>query len=198
VCVSTRGQGLKERSSSIIVAESRGMGLSQDYGMDDILSETSLPYPAQTKQVVGEISGIVTNVTSISFSDRIMVTITQAGRLAQWVSKLPSLWCVFVSETHETSSGPCSSVRRKPHTSRCDPSTLLQRRRTPTFHTLYTKITPRSRKSTARDDGAIIRFADCERNYHQEPSRDTNPGSGARPRQRSRSRGGQRNFPQAR
>jgi proteasome assembly chaperone 3 len=71
------------------------MGLSQDYGMDDILSETSLPYPAQTRQAVGEINGIVTNVTSISFSDRIMVTITQAGRLAQWVSKRPSLWCVL-------------------------------------------------------------------------------------------------------
>jgi len=67
------------------------MGLSQDYGMDDVLSETNLPYPAQTKQVAGEINGIVTNVTSISFSDRIMVTITQAGRLAQWVSKRPSL-----------------------------------------------------------------------------------------------------------
>jgi proteasome assembly chaperone 3 len=67
------------------------MGLSQDYGMDDVLSEMSLPYPAQTKQVAGEINGIVTNVTSISFSDRIMVTITQAGRLAQWVSKHPSL-----------------------------------------------------------------------------------------------------------
>jgi proteasome assembly chaperone 3 len=72
------------------------MGLSQDYGMDDILSETNLPYPAQTKQAAGEINGIVTDVTSISFSDRIMVTITQAGRLAQWVSKRSSLWCMLV------------------------------------------------------------------------------------------------------
>ena len=53
--------------------------------MDDVLSETSLPYPAQTKQIAGEIHGVATDVTSVSFSDRIMVTITQAGRLAQWV-----------------------------------------------------------------------------------------------------------------
>ena len=164
------------------------MGLSQDYGMDDILSETNLPYPAQTKQAAGEINGIVTDVTSISFSDRIMVTITQAGRLAQWVSKRSQpLVCVCFYEAHETSLDPCSSVRRKPHPSRCDLSTLLQRRRAPTFNTLYTKVTPRSRKSTTRDDGAIVRFADCERHYHQEPRRDTNPGSGTRPRQRSRS-----------
>jgi hypothetical protein len=62
------------------------MGLPQDHGMANFLSETNLPYPAQTKQTVGEINGIVTDVTSISFSDRIMVTITQDGRLAQWVN----------------------------------------------------------------------------------------------------------------
>src|SRR2546423_12665682 len=32
----------------VITANGCGMGLPQDYGMDDILSETSLPYPAQT------------------------------------------------------------------------------------------------------------------------------------------------------
>ena len=68
------------------------MGLPQDYGMDDVLSEATLPYPAQTKQTVGEINGVVTDVMSISFSDKIMVTITQAGRLAQWVTNYISLW----------------------------------------------------------------------------------------------------------
>lgn len=55
-------------------------------------SESSQPqdmaaasYPAITKQAAGLVDGILTNVTSIQFTDKIMVTITQGGRLAQWV-----------------------------------------------------------------------------------------------------------------
>jgi hypothetical protein len=47
--------------------------------------ELNLPYPAQTKQAAGQVDGVPTDVMVISFSDKIMVTITQAGRLAQWV-----------------------------------------------------------------------------------------------------------------
>lgn len=43
-------------------------------------------YPATTRQAAGHIDGILTDVMSSSFSDKIMVTITQKGRLAQWVS----------------------------------------------------------------------------------------------------------------
>lgn len=42
-------------------------------------------YPAVTKQAAGSVDGVLTNVTSIMFADKIMVTITQGGRLAQWV-----------------------------------------------------------------------------------------------------------------
>ena len=42
-------------------------------------------YPAITKQAASTIDGIDTDVTSIVFSDKIMITITQNGRLAQWV-----------------------------------------------------------------------------------------------------------------
>ncbi|KAI4244687.1 MAG: hypothetical protein L6R40_002891 [Gallowayella cf. fulva] len=42
-------------------------------------------YPATTKQAAGYIDGILTDVMTTSFSDRIMVTITQNGRLAQWI-----------------------------------------------------------------------------------------------------------------
>ena len=42
-------------------------------------------YPAITKQVASTIDGIDTDVTSTAFSDKIMITITQGGRLAQWV-----------------------------------------------------------------------------------------------------------------
>ncbi|KAL9025545.1 MAG: hypothetical protein Q9196_005650 [Gyalolechia fulgens] len=43
------------------------------------------PYPAITKQAADHIDGVLTDVTSTWFSDKIMVTITQNGRLAQWI-----------------------------------------------------------------------------------------------------------------
>ena len=46
-------------------------------------------YPATTKQVAGLVDGQVTDVMIIYFTDKIMITITQDGRLAQWVSILP-------------------------------------------------------------------------------------------------------------
>ncbi|KAL8670407.1 MAG: hypothetical protein Q9168_005055 [Polycauliona sp. 1 TL-2023] len=42
-------------------------------------------YPAATRQAAGHIDGILTDVMSTSFSDKIMITITQKGRLAQWI-----------------------------------------------------------------------------------------------------------------
>ena len=42
-------------------------------------------YPAITKQAAGIIDNIHTDVTCTTFSDKIMITITQNGRLAQWV-----------------------------------------------------------------------------------------------------------------
>ncbi|KAL8905335.1 MAG: hypothetical protein Q9171_006709 [Xanthocarpia ochracea] len=43
-------------------------------------------YPAITRQAAGYIDGILTDVMYSSFSDKIMVTITQRGRLAQWIN----------------------------------------------------------------------------------------------------------------
>lgn len=45
-----------------------------------------LPFPAPTKQVAGMINGVKTDVMVMNFSDKIMVTISQEGRLAHWVS----------------------------------------------------------------------------------------------------------------
>ena len=62
------------------------MGLPDDYNMNknqEVILE--LPYPAQTKQAVAAVNGLLTDVMVISFSDKIMVTITQEGRLAHWV-----------------------------------------------------------------------------------------------------------------
>merc|ERR1712098_291820 len=48
--------------------------------------DSNLPFPAPSKQAAGEINGTKTDVSSISFSDKIMITVTQNGRLAQWVT----------------------------------------------------------------------------------------------------------------
>lgn len=45
----------------------------------------NLPFPAQTKQAAGVVRGVQSNVMVVSFSDKILVTISQSGRLAQWV-----------------------------------------------------------------------------------------------------------------
>lgn len=46
---------------------------------------TPTPYPATTKSETVTIGGISTTATSISFADKIMITISQHGRLAHWV-----------------------------------------------------------------------------------------------------------------
>lgn len=54
-------------------------------GLQDSLQ---LPFPAATKQVAGLVNGVQTDVTTMNFSDKIMVTISQAGRLAHWVGSV--------------------------------------------------------------------------------------------------------------
>ncbi|CEL01671.1 hypothetical protein ASPCAL01251 [Aspergillus calidoustus] len=44
-----------------------------------------LPFPASTKQVSGDVKGIPTNVTAIKFNDKILITISQKGRLGHWL-----------------------------------------------------------------------------------------------------------------
>ncbi|KAI9802781.1 MAG: hypothetical protein M1833_001380 [Piccolia ochrophora] len=60
--------------------------------LDQIIPQTEtntntipVPFPGQTKQAASIIDGIHTDVMSIAFADKIMITVTQAGRLAQWV-----------------------------------------------------------------------------------------------------------------
>lgn len=60
------------------------MGLPQESIMKND-TEATAPFPAQTKQAAGEVAGIKTDVASVSFADKIMIMITQGGRLAQWV-----------------------------------------------------------------------------------------------------------------
>lgn len=42
-------------------------------------------YPAKSRVAAGIVNGVATEVTSTNYSDRILVTISQEGRLSQWV-----------------------------------------------------------------------------------------------------------------
>lgn len=43
------------------------------------------PFPAPSKHATGLVDGVPTEITSMNFSDKIVVTLSQEGRLAQWV-----------------------------------------------------------------------------------------------------------------
>ncbi|KAF7717659.1 Uncharacterized protein PECH_002961 [Penicillium ucsense] len=45
----------------------------------------NLPFPAATKQVAGHVEGVKTDVMVVSFSDKIMLTVSQEGRLSHWL-----------------------------------------------------------------------------------------------------------------
>lgn len=67
--------------------------------VENPLDSLQLPYPAKTKEATGLVDGVRTNVMSVSFSDKLLVTIIQEGRLAQWVSAQPihlnSVWLIM-------------------------------------------------------------------------------------------------------
>lgn len=49
------------------------------------VSAYASPYPAPSKSTSGTVNGRLTSVSSIGFSDNILITISQAGKLAHWV-----------------------------------------------------------------------------------------------------------------
>jgi proteasome assembly chaperone 3 len=48
---------------------------------------TSTSYPARTKTSSSSIQGLETTATCVNFADKILITVTQDGRLAHWVYK---------------------------------------------------------------------------------------------------------------
>lgn len=78
--------------------------------MADALDDLPIPYPAKTKEATGLVNGIPTNVMSVTFSDKILVTITQEGRLAQWVTATLSLmYTSSLTHTGSCTNGQCQS-----------------------------------------------------------------------------------------
>lgn len=56
-------------------------------------------FPASTRTAAGDVDGVHTNVMVLRFADKIMVTISQGGRLAHWVRKAP-VWPVRPRSAH--------------------------------------------------------------------------------------------------
>ncbi|OAX82029.1 hypothetical protein ACJ72_03626 [Emergomyces africanus] len=54
-------------------------------GTGPLPDQSTLPFPAPTKQAAGVLGGVLTEVMSVSFSDKILVTISQKGKLGQWL-----------------------------------------------------------------------------------------------------------------
>ncbi|GAM39812.1 hypothetical protein TCE0_034r11660 [Talaromyces pinophilus] len=59
--------------------------MAETIDLNSLNEVLNLPFPAQTKQVAGKINGVLTDVLSMGFSDRILVTVSQEGRLAHWL-----------------------------------------------------------------------------------------------------------------
>lgn len=53
--------------------------------MADISQIKEEAFPAPSKQANGLIDGVETEAMVMNFSDKIMVTLSQEGRLSQWV-----------------------------------------------------------------------------------------------------------------
>ncbi|KAL2815955.1 hypothetical protein BJX63DRAFT_430549 [Aspergillus granulosus] len=59
--------------------------MADAFDINSLQGSLDLPFPASTKQASGEVKGIPTNVTSIKFSDKILITVSQKGRLGHWL-----------------------------------------------------------------------------------------------------------------
>ncbi|PMD49437.1 uncharacterized protein K444DRAFT_605635 [Hyaloscypha bicolor E] len=55
----------------------------RDLGVDGGVEDSR--FPAPSKQAAGLVNGTQTDVSSVYFSDKILITISQGGRLSQWI-----------------------------------------------------------------------------------------------------------------
>ena len=80
--IHTRAPRLHHVKVAVILLAAMPVPIATDFSQIPNIQAT---YPAITKQSAGTIDGVHTDVNSTTFSDKIMVTVTQNGRLAQWV-----------------------------------------------------------------------------------------------------------------
>jgi hypothetical protein len=92
------------------------------------------PFPADTKQAAGIVNGVITEVLSVGFSDRILVTISQGGRLAHWVRSQfkQKAGCNPIFQlTSSAYKAPRASRKQQPGHRRVSYSIKWRRRRQP-------------------------------------------------------------------
>ena len=56
-------------------------------------------YPARTMTASSSIKGLQTIATAVDFADKILITVTQNGRLAHWVGKVDLLLGIIATDT---------------------------------------------------------------------------------------------------
>jgi proteasome assembly chaperone 3 len=81
----------------------------QDLSIDGGVEPTR--FPAPSKQAAGSVNGTQTDVSSVYFADKILITISQGGRLSQWV---------YPPDTHSQTvltclADPSTTLIRLPH-----------------------------------------------------------------------------------
>ena len=59
--------------------------MSDPFDLSQLQQPLNLPFPAVTRQAAGMIKDVQTDVLCVEFSDKILITISQKGRLAHWV-----------------------------------------------------------------------------------------------------------------
>lgn len=74
------------------------------------------PYPAKSQTTSGVVGGIATEVSSTSYSDRILVTISQEGRLSQWVQVPLASSAAGISDMAMPSNGHLPAAHLTPRT----------------------------------------------------------------------------------
>lgn len=73
--------------------------MSDPFDLSQLQGPLNVPFPAATKQVAGVVNGVKTDVLSVEFADKILLTISQRGRLAHWVCVLKNCLLTFIQLT---------------------------------------------------------------------------------------------------
>lgn len=82
---SQRQEATLQKQTSATADSSKSITMADPFDLNAFQESLNLPFPAATRQASGVVNGIQTNVMCISFSDRILVTVSQKGRLGHWV-----------------------------------------------------------------------------------------------------------------
>jgi hypothetical protein len=104
---STRRKAETSRTSHITLI----LALSVNVHRMDIGDEIeNTPFPAPAKHAAGLVNGIHTDVSSVYFADKILITVSQAGRLSQWVCSPWHLLLELVNILTSLSADSCAAL----------------------------------------------------------------------------------------